>query len=286
MSEFEKKSERIEIRVSHPKKQAFHEACDSQGDTPSNALRRFIDGYIRRADQDMFKDGLRAVFWGARRQWVPLTMSVAVLGSLLLIGGYYTGKALRGPAHDGPIVTASKDEFPPINYALFAAYDKNANGVLDLGEVADNDEHLHRVLNLDGKAGIAPAEFYVKGNMVWNYIKKGSTQIGQDEHGPTVMTKQIHGETARNVHFDLTDASAPSIRVSTPPAGTPINPKDIREEFKPLLLRKLPKNVKEISVHTAHPDRSVSWERGQSVPAMSFSNHGYRVRGTPPHIIR
>jgi len=106
---------------------AFNEACESSGDTPSSALRRFIDSYIRRADGDAFKDGLRAMGRMARRRWIPLSAATAAL----LVGGYFTGQALKPTPQDGPIVTASTDDFPPIDYALFAAYDKNANGVLD-----------------------------------------------------------------------------------------------------------------------------------------------------------
>ena len=254
-SGFEKKSERIENRVSHRKKQAFNEACDTQGDTPSSALRRFIDGYIRRADQDIFKDGMRAMFRGARRQWVPLTMSAAVLASLLLIGGYYSGKALRGPVQDGPIVTASTEEFPPINYSLFAAYDKNANGVLDLGEVAENDEHLHRVLNLDGEAGISPAEFYEVGDMDWTFIQKGSVQLGEtafmeeDEPIPSVRTKQIDGEVTKIVIFDLSDPLAPSIQISPLNGGEPVKRENLPESIR----RLVPKNPKSLKVTTRRP---------------------------------
>ena len=282
MSEFEKKSERIEIRVSHSKKQAFNQACETSGDTTSSALRRFIDSYIRRADGDAFADGFRAMGRMAKRRWFPLS----TVAALLLVGGYFTGQALKPTPQDGPIVTASTDDFPPIDYALFAAYDKNANGVLDLGEVAENDEHLHRVLNLDGEAGISPAEFYTTGDMDWNFIQKGSTVIAEGaftdegEHIPTTMTKQAKGELPRIVVFDLTDASAPSIQVSSPTKGEAVNPKDIAVDIRRLLPRNLPKDI---TVTTRHPERSVSWERGKSVPALSFSNHEYRVRGVRTH---
>lgn len=255
MSKFEKKSERIEIRVSHSKKQAFNEACETSGDTSSGALRRFIDGYIRRADKDAFADGFRAMGRMARRRWLPL----GTIAALLLVGGYYTGQALRSAPHDGPIVTASTAEFPPINYALFAAYDKNANGVLDLGEVAENDEHLHRVLNLDGEAGIAPAEFYEKGYMEWNYIKRNSLQTGQDENGPTATTMPVENEVERIVKFDLRNSAAPIISISNPSNESLEQPK------------------------ISNIDRSVSWEKGSSMPALSFSNHDFEVRASLPH---
>ena len=49
----EKKSERLEVRLGYREKGAFVEACEMQGDTPSGAVRRFISGYVRRADGDI-----------------------------------------------------------------------------------------------------------------------------------------------------------------------------------------------------------------------------------------
>ena len=60
---FEKKSERLDIRVSHKKKMEFAEACADQGDTPSNAIRRFITSYIRRAKNDDLKAFLQKMKW-------------------------------------------------------------------------------------------------------------------------------------------------------------------------------------------------------------------------------
>jgi len=42
----EKKSERLEVRLGYEEKQTFTEACENQGDTPSGAVRRFINGYV------------------------------------------------------------------------------------------------------------------------------------------------------------------------------------------------------------------------------------------------
>ncbi len=43
----EKKSEMIEVRVPHSKKEAFKDACEKNGVSVSEAVRSFIDGYIR-----------------------------------------------------------------------------------------------------------------------------------------------------------------------------------------------------------------------------------------------
>lgn len=276
-NEFEKKSERIEIRVSHSKKQAFNTACEDSGDTPSGALRRFIDGYIRRADKDAFSDGLRAMGRMAKRRWLPLTAAAAAL----LISGYFTGKALRPDVQDGPIVTASTDDFPPINYTLFAAYDKNANGVLDLGEVAENDEHLHRVLNLDGEAGIAPSEFYAKAVMIWQYVKEKNVETGLDDSGmPT--TSMIDVRDTVVVDFDLTDENQPVIKTRTPVMGDVLSVSEFKEILShgSMLTKKELRHLnKAEDIRTGEfVDRTVSWEKGKSMPVLSSSNGGFRTR--------
>ncbi|WP_371396447.1 hypothetical protein [Fretibacter rubidus] len=268
-SKFEKKSERLEIRLSHSKKQAFNQACETQGDTPSGAVRRFIDGYIRRADQDAFKDGLRALGRIGRRKWAP----IGAIASLLLIGGYFTGQALRPTPVDGPIVTASTDEFPAINYALFAAYDKNANGVIDLGEIAKNDAHLHRVLNLDGKAGIAPSEFYAKAKMQWSFVKPGTVSTTEDETGnPTATVKQDGDATL--VEFDLSDPDNVSI-ITRKPRKTLTGETDTSgTRFFGLMRYRTT-----VKTETAElSQRNVHWERGKTRPVLSFSSHNFRER--------
>lgn len=55
----EKKSECIEIRLGLLEKQGFIEACNTQGDIPSDALRRFIEGYTRRANSDLRASAFR-----------------------------------------------------------------------------------------------------------------------------------------------------------------------------------------------------------------------------------
>ena len=269
MSEFEKKSERIEIRVSHSKKQAFNQACENSGDTPSSAVRRFIDSYIRRADGDAFKEGVRAMGRMMRRRWLPL----GTVAALLLVGGYFTGQALKPTPQDGPIVTASTDEFPPIDYPLFAAYDKNANGVLDLGEVADNDEHLHRVLNLDGEAGISPAEFYPKTKMQWGFVKKGSVETWTDDKGlPTGKITSV-GETTL-LEFDLSDPNAP-VLITRAPTKTV---QGVKEESGKKLFGIISFRTKVKTERQESVDRGVSWEHGKASPTLSFSNHDFRVR--------
>ena len=79
----EKKSERLEVRLGFQEKSEFVEACETQGDTPSSALRRFIRGYVRRADADLFASAWRGV---GKRKFI-LSAGITALG-LLVFGGW------------------------------------------------------------------------------------------------------------------------------------------------------------------------------------------------------
>ena len=45
----EKKTEMIEVRLPHSKKEAFKRACEEEGITVSHAVRTFVDAYLRRS---------------------------------------------------------------------------------------------------------------------------------------------------------------------------------------------------------------------------------------------
>ena len=45
----EKKTEMIEVRLPHSKKEAFKKACEEEGITVSHAVRTFVDAYLRRS---------------------------------------------------------------------------------------------------------------------------------------------------------------------------------------------------------------------------------------------
>ena len=45
----EKKSETLEVRLPHSKKEAFKAACEEEGITASHAIRTFIDAYLKRS---------------------------------------------------------------------------------------------------------------------------------------------------------------------------------------------------------------------------------------------
>lgn len=45
----EKKSETLEVRLPHSKKEAFKAACEAEGITASHAVRTFIDAYLKQS---------------------------------------------------------------------------------------------------------------------------------------------------------------------------------------------------------------------------------------------
>lgn len=51
--------------------------------------------------------------------------------------------------------------------SLFTTYDKNNDNVLTLGEISENDSHLHRVLDVDLTRGVSFEEFQTRGKMQW-----------------------------------------------------------------------------------------------------------------------
>ncbi|MEM6900271.1 MAG: energy transducer TonB [Pseudomonadota bacterium] len=51
----EKKSETLEVRMPHSKKQAFMAACERQGITASEAVRTFVDEYLKRSRRAKLK---------------------------------------------------------------------------------------------------------------------------------------------------------------------------------------------------------------------------------------
>lgn len=76
---WEKKSERFEVRLTHSKKLAFQEACDRQGDTPSEAVRRSIESYLSRSEMDTLGHALRSLTRLVRQQWKP-TLAAFLIG--------------------------------------------------------------------------------------------------------------------------------------------------------------------------------------------------------------
>lgn len=149
---FEKKTDRLDVRLSHDKKQAFSEACENQGDTPSQAVRRFINSYIRRSNRDDLGAAIRGTTKG--KGYFMVGGIAAILAAIFFFPILLNVMSIG----------MSKQE-------LFAYYDYDNSGVIELGEISRNDINLHRVLNIDGKPGISMEEFYTNGTMVWSFVE-------------------------------------------------------------------------------------------------------------------
>ena len=151
----EKKSERLEVRLGFQEKSKFVEACETQGDTPSSALRRFIRGYVRRADADMFASAWRGVFQKRVGLIAFRLGGVAIAGFLLWAGISFSASK------------ASSDG------AIFSALDLNGDGVLQASEHGlengpENEPNgVLRVLDLDASGTISRDEFVARGRMVY-----------------------------------------------------------------------------------------------------------------------
>ena len=162
----EKKSERFEVRLPYSKKHDFVKACEDQGDTPSSAVRRFIDSYVKRSDADTMKMAVRSLPKLALRRWRRVLGCIFALASLYLLSGFVW-----------LLLTTSQLQ------QLFTVYDKNNNQVLDLGEISESDEHLHRILNVDGVDGISVEEFWVKGRITWKFVNPDTFQVVEQSDG-------------------------------------------------------------------------------------------------------
>lgn len=168
----EKKSERLEVRLGYQEKSDFVDACDTQGDTPSSALRRFIRGYVRRADGDVLSSALRGA---TRRRGWGLAAAAGVI-AVMLAGAFI--------AFNGPPAPLTDSE-------IFAARDLNGDGELGANEhglpetPTGEPNGVMRVLDLDWSGTISRAEFVATGRMVFALQ---TTEVGVFPEGEPAMT--------------------------------------------------------------------------------------------------
>jgi len=151
----EKKSERLEVRLGYQEKSDFVEACETQGDTPSSALRRFIRGYVRRADADVLASAWRGAF---RKRVAPLALGALGVWAATTITWSGVNHWQSRPLSDD---------------AIFEARDLNGDGILQAVEHGlpnSSDGELHgilKVLDLDASGTISREEFVSSGRMVF-----------------------------------------------------------------------------------------------------------------------
>ena len=134
----EKKSETLEVRLPYSVKQAFMRVAHSNGETASEVIREFIDQYLQDARQANHKTVIQEMIMTIdhnRKKTVALLTGFAAAALTLA--------ALPSTADDD----------------VFATFDKNGDGVLTPGEVADGDSGLIAALDRDGSGSVTPEEF-------------------------------------------------------------------------------------------------------------------------------
>ncbi len=160
----EKKSERLEVRLGYREKQDFTQACDLQGDTPSGAIRRFMNGYVKRSDRDVLASVWRQ---SGRRRVLPVLLIAGIFSAILT--AYFLSSASPTKA------TANE---------IFVFRDSNGDGELQLHEhglsprLNGEPNGVLMVLDLDSSGTISRAEFVDKGKMV--FAKADPGQINSD----------------------------------------------------------------------------------------------------------
>jgi len=179
----EKKSERLEVRLGYEEKQTFTEACENQGDTPSGAVRRFINGYVRRSDADLLSSAWRGA--AKRRGRRPLAFAAIFLA----VGGAFWMLSQHLPIQS--------DE------AIFSARDINGDGQLEYSEHAippglnGAPNGVMRVLDLDASGTISRAEFTRKGRMVYVLGDGTASASSEEEAGASLVEFEFTKERAK-----------------------------------------------------------------------------------------
>lgn len=185
----EKKSERLEIRLGYTEKQDFSNACDSQGDTPSGALRRFISGYVRRADTDMMSEANRRL----RRRYGGLTVGLVLLSGIAIAG------LMAWTLGSGDVI--SDDQ-------IFTARDVDGDGELSLeehkllNEPDGRPNAVMKVLDLDASGTLSASEFQASGRMVF-MANVSDTQTIMHEGKPVPMTMVDFQFTAERTRYSV-----------------------------------------------------------------------------------
>ena len=191
----EKKSERLEVRLGYREKTDFVEACDTQGDTPSSALRRFIRGYVRRADADVMSSALRGA---TRRRGLGLTASTLLIAVILI----------------GTPLVLNRSPVQMSDTEIFAARDLNGDGELQRNEhglpatPTGEPNAVMRVLDLDWSGTISRAEFVAMGRMVFALDNSKESVLAKDDPAMTLVQFTFEDTETRSGTFEVFSINA------------------------------------------------------------------------------
>lgn len=154
----EKKSESLDIRLPFEQKRAFMAATKAQGETASQALRRFIADYIEEARLAEQPNPVQEITMTLARHRFK---SIATAAGAAL--GVFSVTALPSAADS----------------TAFDALDKNNDGVITEGEILPGeDADIIAKLDTDGSGGVSQEELAAAGNRI--VIKKTSSDSGED----------------------------------------------------------------------------------------------------------
>jgi Ca2+-binding EF-hand superfamily protein len=163
MKRREKKSETLDIRLPHEQKQAFMSATRAQGETASQALRRYIASYIEEAQ--------------AAEQTTP----VQELTMTLLRHRIKTAMTASAAALGLFAFTAMPSAATP---SAFDKLDKNKDGFITEGEILPGeDADIIAKLDTDGSGSVSREELEAAGNRI--VIEKSSTETNDEGHNVT-----------------------------------------------------------------------------------------------------
>ena len=167
MKRREKKSETLDIRLPHEQKQAFMSATRAQGETASQALRRYIASYIEEAQ--------------AAEQTTP----VQELTMTLLRHRIKTAMTASAAALGLFAFTAMPSAATP---SAFDKLDKNKDGLITEGEILPGqDADIIAKLDTDGSGSLSREELEAAGNQI--IIR--STDEATDEDGKKSVKKRV-----------------------------------------------------------------------------------------------
>ncbi len=175
MKRREKKSESLDIRLPYEQKREFMEATRKQGETASQALRRFIADYIEEARLTENPNPVQEITMTLARHRIK-TFATAASAAV----GVFAFTAMPSAADD----------------SVFAHLDKNSDGFITEGEILPgNDADIIEKLDTDKSGGVSPAELKTGGtHIVIN--GKTSTEDGVTRKKVKVL-KLEEGESAK-----------------------------------------------------------------------------------------
>lgn len=167
MKRREKKSESLDIRLPYQQKQDFMAATKQQGETASQALRRFIADYIEEARLAEQPHPVQEISMTLARHRLKTIATAA--GAAL---GVFSVTALPSAADAN----------------AFDVLDKNSDGVLTEGEIVPGyDADIIKRLDRDGSGGVSQEELESAGNRIVIH----DSEFESEENGTPITRKSM-----------------------------------------------------------------------------------------------